>query len=112
MSGSGNSRLMVRRLIGRRMVRAGSAVVIFAGGSAASMHGAEQTAIPQDEKPLVEMRCPIRDPQHEFQGHVWSWTELKDKNVVKQVRDYSCGAASLCTLLRYYWGDNITEQKI
>jgi uncharacterized protein len=65
-----------------------------------------------DEKPLVEMRCPVRDPQHVFQRGVWSWRELKDKNVVKQNRDYSCGAASLCTLLKYYWGDNVTEQKV
>src|SRR5579862_6421556 len=65
-----------------------------------------------DDKPLVEMRCPVRDPQHVFQRDVWSWRELKDKNVVKQNRDYSCGAASLCTLLKYYWGDNVTEQKI
>ncbi len=65
-----------------------------------------------DEKPRTETRCPIRDPQHVFQRGVWSWRELKDKNVVKQNRDYSCGAASLCTLLKYYWGDNITEQKI
>jgi uncharacterized protein len=107
MSGSGSP-----RLIGRRLIRAASALAIFAGGAAGSTHGADQTATPADEKPLVEARCPIRDPQHEFQGHVWSWSELKEKNVVKQVRDYSCGAASLCTLLRYYWGDNITEQKI
>ncbi|HEV8070907.1 MAG TPA: cysteine peptidase family C39 domain-containing protein [Planctomycetaceae bacterium] len=65
-----------------------------------------------NEKPLIETRCPVRDPQHIFQRGVWSWRELKDKNVVKQNRDYSCGAASLCTLLKYYWGDNVTEQKV
>ncbi len=27
-----------------------------------------------------------------------------------QSRDYSCGAAALATLIRYYWGDNVTEQ--
>ena len=32
--------------------------------------------------------------------------------MVKQNRDYSCGAASLCTLLQYYWGDNVKEQKV
>jgi uncharacterized protein len=69
--------------------------------------------IPQsDDAPPTEMRAPIRDPQHVIWKRVWSWRELKDKNVVKQNRDYSCGAASLCTLLKYYWGDNVTEQKI
>jgi uncharacterized protein len=98
----------------RRLIRAASALALLAGGAGHStpLWAADQPEAPQDGKPLVEMRSPIRDPQHEFQGRVWSWSELKDKNVVMQVRDYSCGAASLCTLLRYYWGDNITEQRI
>jgi uncharacterized protein len=98
----------------QRLIRAISALALVAGGAANStpVWAVDKPATPADEQPLVEMRCPIRDPQHEFQGRVWSWKELKDKNVVMQVRDYSCGAASLCTLLKYYWGDNITEQKI
>jgi predicted double-glycine peptidase len=65
-----------------------------------------------DSKPQSELRDPVRDASHIFQRHIWSWTELRDRNVAKQNRDYSCGAASLCTLLRYYWGDNVKEQKI
>ncbi|HEV8003075.1 MAG TPA: cysteine peptidase family C39 domain-containing protein [Planctomycetaceae bacterium] len=102
-------------VVNRHLIWAASALALLAGQAvnAAPVAAADKpNPPPDDEKPLVEIRCPIRDPQHEFQGYVWSWRELKDKNVVKQVRDYSCGAASLCTLLRYYWGDNITEQKI
>jgi uncharacterized protein len=97
----------------QRLIRALSALALVAGGAVSStpVWAVDKTGAPADE-PLVEMRCPIRDPQHEFQGRVWSWKELKNKNVVMQVRDYSCGAASLCTLLKYYWGDNVTEQKI
>ena len=29
-----------------------------------------------------------------------------------QKRDYSCGAAAMATVLRYYWGDAVTEDKI
>jgi predicted double-glycine peptidase len=97
----------------RRLIRTASALALLAGGAANSTAvWADTSGTPADEKPPVEMRSPIRDPQHEFQGRVWSWKELKDKNVVMQVRDYSCGAASLCTLLKYYWGDNVNEQKI
>jgi len=64
------------------------------------------------EKPWTELRDPIRDPDHIFQRTVWSWKDLRDRNVVKQNRDYSCGAASLCTLLQYYWGDQVNEQKV
>jgi uncharacterized protein len=64
------------------------------------------------DKPQTELRCPVRDPDHIFMRPVWSWKEIKTRNVVMQNRDYSCGAASLCTLLQYYWGDKVTEQKV
>jgi uncharacterized protein len=97
-------------------MRVVAALALAAGEAAGSPRcSADDRSAPHpqyDEEKKTETRSPIRDPQHEFRGLVWSWRELKDKNVVKQVRDYSCGAASLCTLLRYYWGDNVTEQKI
>ena len=64
------------------------------------------------EKPWTELRDPIRDPDHTFRKFIWSWKDIRDRNVVKQNRDYSCGAASLCTLLQYYWGDKVNEQKV
>jgi predicted double-glycine peptidase len=57
-------------------------------------------------------RAPARDPEHIFQRGVCSWTELKQRNVVMQKRDFSCGAASLATLLRYFWGDKVTEDMV
>ncbi|MEE9412935.1 MAG: C39 family peptidase [Methylococcales bacterium] len=41
-----------------------------------------------------------------------SLKSLRDKNVVKQAYDYSCGAASLATLLSYGVGDKVTEREI
>ena len=38
--------------------------------------------------------------------------ELRDQNVVKQRLDYSCGAAALATLLRYYFNDPTSEARI
>lgn len=38
--------------------------------------------------------------------------ELRDRYVVKQDRDYSCGAAALATLLQYYFGDATSEQDL
>jgi predicted double-glycine peptidase len=55
---------------------------------------------------------PVRDPEHRIARHVESWQGLKRKNVVMQQREYSCGAAALATLLRYYWDDtSATEAK-
>ena len=43
-------------------------------------------------------------------GWVSSMKALNEKHVVMQKYDYSCGAASLATLMRYYFGDDVTEQ--
>jgi predicted double-glycine peptidase len=37
---------------------------------------------------------------------------LRDRNLIKQQFDYSCGAAALATLLRYGLGDNVTERDV
>jgi predicted double-glycine peptidase len=43
---------------------------------------------------------------------VQSLLEMRRENVVIQSWDLSCGAAALATLLRYEFGDNITEKEI
>ncbi|MCY2984287.1 MAG: peptidase C39, partial [Planctomycetota bacterium] len=50
------------------------------------------------------LRSPVRDPIRSFQRPVVSWTAIRDQNVVLQQKDFSCGAAALATVLRYYWG--------
>lgn len=41
-----------------------------------------------------------------------SWKALRDERVVKQDLDYSCGAASLATLLNEHYSQDITEKEI
>jgi predicted double-glycine peptidase len=60
------------------------------------------------EKPSGQ-RTPIRDADHQTQLRVRNYVELKRRNIVMQRRDYSCGAATLATICRYYWGDDVTE---
>ena len=38
--------------------------------------------------------------------------ELRDLHVVKQEKDYSCGAAALATLMIYYYGEQTSEEEI
>lgn len=54
-------------------------------------------------------RAPVRDPAHTFAKRAWSWKELQTRNIVMQKRDYSCGAAALATMARYYLGDPVDE---
>lgn len=43
---------------------------------------------------------------------VATWKARRDARVVKQDKDYSCGAASLATLLSHYWQRPTTESEI
>ncbi len=43
---------------------------------------------------------------------VKSWKALRDRQVVKQDQDYSCGAASLATLLNGFYGQKLTEEEL
>jgi len=43
---------------------------------------------------------------------VTSWKTLRDERIVKQNLDYSCGAASLATLLKEYYGVSISEKAL
>jgi hypothetical protein len=56
-------------------------------------------------------RAPIRDPNRYFRTYVQSYKELAQRQIVMQQRDYSCGAAALATIIRYYWGDPVTEEQ-
>lgn len=58
------------------------------------------------------LRSPVRDPIRSFQRPIVTWTEIRDQNVVLQQRDFSCGAAALATVLRYYWGKDIREDDV
>jgi hypothetical protein len=66
----------------------------------------------QPPKPPPPPSTQIRDKERTFRLYLKSWSELKKEHVVMQQRDYSCGAASLATLIKYHWGDNVTETQL
>ena len=43
---------------------------------------------------------------------VSSWKTLRDSGIVKQDLDYSCGAASIATILNEYYGQSVTEEAL
>lgn len=51
-------------------------------------------------------------PLHEHMPRVQSWKDLRDKGIVKQDLDYSCGAASIATLLNRQYGQNVSEEEV
>jgi predicted double-glycine peptidase len=62
-------------------------------------------------QPVARSAVPVtRDPQRFIQKEMTSWKALREQNIVMQKYDYSCGAASLATVCRYFWNDNVTEK--
>ncbi|EOC09386.1 peptidase C39 family protein [Neisseria meningitidis NM1495] len=43
---------------------------------------------------------------------IQSWKERRDFNIVKQDLDFSCGAASVATLLNNFYGQTLTEEDV
>jgi predicted double-glycine peptidase len=72
-------------------------------------HGKARTASKKAPPPNPP---PVRDPDHTFQLWVENYVDIRERNIVMQRRDYSCGAACLATVAKYYWGDNVTEIQV
>lgn len=44
--------------------------------------------------------------------NVKNWKETREENVLMQKFDFSCGAGSLATLMKYCFGDNVSEETL
>jgi predicted double-glycine peptidase len=60
----------------------------------------------------LKKAAPIRDRTHQWALRVPSYVQIRQRNIVMQQRDYSCGAACLATICRYYWEDDVTENMV
>lgn len=64
--------------------------------------------------------CALHQPLLSNAGHpidhstnkVTSWKQLNEQNVIMQRFDYSCGAASLATLMKHYFNEDVSEKKL
>lgn len=54
----------------------------------------------------------IHQKEFTLNKSIKSWIEFKNENLTRQNYDYSCGSASLSTILKYYYGLNIEEKDI
>ena len=64
--------------------------------------------------------CAFNKPLLSNTGHlintstnkITSWKALNEQHIIMQKYDYSCGAASLATLMKYYFNNDISEQRL
>lgn len=62
--------------------------------------------------PSAQAEVIISSPHWSETLGVRSWKALRDQNIVKQDLDYSCGAASLATILNSYYGKQVSEAEL
>ena len=87
----------LRVLVGRSLLLA---TLLPVAGCITCMLPPEQSTVAYFRTPGRLHRTPVFS----------NWKSLKEMNVVMQRRDYSCGPASLATVVRYYWGDDVSEE--
>lgn len=62
---------------------------------------------------FLNAKVYINDNSVLIERSVKSWIEFRNADLVRQQYDYSCGSASLATILKYYYDDSdITERGI
>ena len=61
---------------------------------------------------LLDAKVLIVNENVNISAPIQSWIEIKNKYLSRQKHDYSCGSASLSTILKYYYNQNISEKEI
>ncbi len=61
---------------------------------------------------FVHANITIHQKEFSITKPIKSWIEFKNENLTRQEYDYSCGSASLSTILKYYYDLDIGEKEI
>jgi predicted double-glycine peptidase len=91
---------MTERFLNRAIL---AAFLLSCWAACAAGQEKKKSTAPPPEPP------PVRDPEHRIRLGVRNYVRIKQQNIVMQRRDYSCGAAALATVAKYYWGDDVSE---
>ena len=70
------------------------------------------TQLPMRDAPKGGMILQDENPGIRLTHQVTPQSEFKDRNLVRQKFDYSCGSAALATLLTYHLGEELTEHQV
>ncbi len=60
----------------------------------------------------AEASVHLQTPSGAGSLSIQNWKSMRDARIVKQSLDYSCGAASLATLLNEFYGESLSEADI
>jgi len=69
--------------------------------------------IPIQSKPEKELVLPIDGTTNvKVRQYIKPLSDFQSDRLVKQAYDYSCGSSALATLLRFHFGENLTEKQV
>jgi hypothetical protein len=69
-------------------------------------------ALPACARIETNTPTPMRAGAVSFEKRLVTWKDIRDRNIVMQRFDYSCGAAAMATLMNYYFKDEVKETDI
>lgn len=61
---------------------------------------------------LLDAKVHVINTHENIAIPVQSWIEIKNEQLSRQNYDYSCGSASLSTILTYFYKQNVSEKEI
>jgi hypothetical protein len=70
--------------------------------------------IPIKPRPEKEMVIPVdgTTANVKIRGHIKPLSAFQSDRLVKQAYDYSCGSSALATLLKFHFGEKLTEKQV
>ncbi len=73
-------------------------------------HGNSFSNLAAAEENPFATKAPIRNQARDFSVFPKNRKQLSREDIVMQRRDFSCGAAALATVFKYYWREAVTEE--
>jgi predicted double-glycine peptidase len=61
---------------------------------------------------ILDANVHIMHKEFHITKPIKSWIEFKNENLTRQDYDYSCGSASLSTVMKHYYDQNISEKDV
>lgn len=102
-------KLLRRRLVGAAVM---ATLSCFAHGTGLAGATATDTGVPSTAENGFVHGAIFRTSSLYGTLPVKSWKSLRDARIVKQDKDFSCGSASLATLLNEFYGQSVTEEQL
>lgn len=89
-------------------------ILVLAGSLLTLNMVQEMTVVEPFERGTIVIEQQVDSTSHELQNRIKiePLVEQRFRNIVRQAYDYSCGAAALTTVLRFYLGRNLEERQV